>query len=118
MPVCYGCSHFLGLDYEKDVRDWYYLCVAGLQVASIDAQGDIRACLDIEKSPETTMGNIFKDSFADVWHNGFQLFRQKLSLRCEDCLKCKYDGWCAGGAHHSFDYVNNRQMICMKDILF
>ena len=25
MPVAYGCSHFVGFDYEHEVRDWYFL---------------------------------------------------------------------------------------------
>ena len=24
IPVLYGCQHFLGLDYEREVRDWYW----------------------------------------------------------------------------------------------
>lgn len=48
-PVTYGCSHYLGMEYEREVRDWYYLCTAGLYTASITANGDIIACLDIER---------------------------------------------------------------------
>lgn len=118
MPVSYGCSHFLGLEYERDVRDWYFLCVAGLQVASIDADGDIRACLDIEKNAHTVEGNLYKDSFTEVWNNRFLLYRKRLSLSCEACKGCLYVDWCAGGAHHSYDYEKNEQRICMKDILF
>ena len=55
-PVTYGCSHYLGLDYEREVRDWYFLCTAGIYTASIMANGDIGACLDIERRPETIMG--------------------------------------------------------------
>ena len=63
-------------------------------------------------------GNISKDSFSDVWKNRFEVFRRPLSDSCEDCKGCEYTGWCAGGAHHSYDYDNNRQRICMKGILF
>ena len=37
MPVTYGCSHFVGFDYEREVRDWYFLCNAGIYTASIMA---------------------------------------------------------------------------------
>lgn len=47
-PVTYGCSHYLGMEYEREIRDWYYLCTAGLYTASITANGDIIACLDID----------------------------------------------------------------------
>ena len=26
MPVTYGCSHFLGLDLERELRGWYFFC--------------------------------------------------------------------------------------------
>ena len=118
IPVGYGCSHFLGLDLERDVRDWFFLCGAGIHTASIRTNGDITACLDIEPRPELVQGNISKDLFSDVWKNRFEAFRVPLSDSCKDCRDCEYVRWCAGGAHHSFDYDNNKQRICMKGILF
>ena len=29
MPLSYGCCHFLGTEFEREVRDWYFLCGAG-----------------------------------------------------------------------------------------
>ena len=81
-PVTYGwCSHYLGLEWEREVRDWYFLCNAGVYVAGILSNGDIGACLDIERRPETIQGNIGTDSFVDVWENRFELFRKPLSER-------------------------------------
>lgn len=118
LPVSYGCSHFVGLDYEADVRDWYFLCNAGVYVASIMANGDIGACLDIERNPRTIQGNVWKERFTDVWKNRFEIFRSPISQLNRDCRECEYEKWCAGGAHHSWDYQNDRQMICFRDILF
>lgn len=118
MPVTYGCSHFVGFDYEREVRDWYFLCNAGIYTASIMANGDVGACLDIERTPRTIQGNILKTSFTQIWKERFEIFRQPLSGLCEDCKGCSYERYCAGGAHHSFDYENNRQRICLKGILF
>nr|MCR4903580.1 radical SAM protein [Butyrivibrio sp.] len=50
MPVTYGCSHYLGPEYEGEVRDWYFTCMAGITVASITSSGDVTACLDIERN--------------------------------------------------------------------
>ena len=118
MPVTYGCSHFLGLDYEREVRKWYFLCNAGVYVASIMANGDVGACLDIERRPETIQGNVYKENFTDIWKNRFEIFRKPLSPLNEKCSTCEYEKWCAGGAAHSWDYDQNEQRICMKDILF
>ena len=57
-PLEYGCSHYLGLEYEAEVREWYWLCNAGVYTAAVMANGDIGACLDIERRPETIQGNI------------------------------------------------------------
>ena len=87
-PVSYGCSHYLGMEYEREVRDWYYLCTAGLYTASICANGDIIACLDIERRPEFIQGNVLRDRFSEVWNNKFSIFRRDLSDDKEVCSKC------------------------------
>ncbi len=117
-PVSYGCSHYLGTDYEREVRDWYFFCSAGLYTASIMANGDIGACLDIERRPETIMGNVLRDDFTEVWKNRFEIFRTPLSDLCEECSRCDSRYFCEGGAHHSWDYTNNRPLFCFKNILF
>lgn len=117
-PVEYGCSHFLGLPYEVEVRDWYWLCNAGIHTASIMTNGDIAACLDIERRPELIQGNILKDRFSEVWKNGFQIFRKDLSDDAEMCRDCRHSKFCRGDAHHSYDYDHHRPMVCLKDVLF
>jgi len=114
-PLEYGCSHYLGLEYEAEVREWYWLCNAGVYTASIMANGDIGACLDIERRPETIQGNIRHDRLLDVWQNRFELFRRDLSDSCSSCQSCDHVRFCRGDAHHSWDYDNNRPMVCFKD---
>ena len=117
-PVMYGCSHYLGLDYEREVRDWYFLCNAGVYTASIMANGDIGACLDIERRPETIQGNILRDDFTKIWREGFDIFRRPLSDTNQKCRCCTSCAFCEGGAYHSWNYDENRPMVCFKDILF
>lgn len=71
MEVTFGCSHYLGVNDERMVRDDYFLCGAGILTASVRSNGDICACLDIENLPELVQGNIRKDDFADVWYHLF-----------------------------------------------
>jgi len=117
MPVTYGCSHFLGLDYEKEVREHYFICNAGVYLASIMCNGDIGACLDIERRPELIQGNIKKDRLKDVWENRFQIFREGLDTKSGRCRDCEVREYCAGGSAHSWDYDRNEQRICFKDLL-
>ena len=118
MPVQYGCSHFLGPWLEREVRDWYFLCNAGIYTASIMANGDIGACLDIPRNEKTVQGNIFRDRFTDVWRERFGIFRRPLSERNKTCSECPERKWCAGGAAHSWDYENECQQMCFKGELF
>ena len=117
-PVAYGCSHYLGMEYEREVRDWYYLCTAGLYTASICANGDIIACLDIERRPEFVQGNILRDRFSEVWNNKFQIFRRDLSDDNPTCAKCDQKDYCHGDSYHSWDFDKHEPMLCFKDILF
>jgi radical SAM protein with 4Fe4S-binding SPASM domain len=117
-PVCYGCSHYLGMEYEREVRDWYFLCTAGLYTASIMVNGDITACLDIERRPEFIQGNVLKEHFKDVWENKFQIFRKDLSLENEKCRNCKEAKYCHGDAYHTWDFDNNCPQVCFKEVLF
>ena len=117
-PVSYGCTHYLGLEYEKEIRDWYFICSAGIYTASIMANGDIGACLDIERRSETTEGNILKDDFTDVWKNRFKIFRTPLCEKNEKCRHCDSKYFCLGGSYHSWDYTNNKPLVCFKDMIF
>lgn len=117
-PVEYGCSHYLGLDYEREVRNWYFLCSAGVYTMSIMANGDIGGCLDIERRPETIMGNVLRDDLTDVWNNRFDIFRRPLSDSCAKCRDCSSVRYCEGGARHCWDYDKNEPQICFEGILF
>lgn len=118
MPVSYGCSHYLGTDYEREVRDWYFLCNAGIYVASIMANGNISACLDIERRPELIQGNIRRDDFKEVWLNKFEPFRQEDYRNCEKCQNCSDRLFCGGDSFHTWNFDKHEPNICFKDILF
>lgn len=116
-PVTYGCSHYLGLNYERVVRDCYFMCNAGIYTASIMCNGDIGACLDIERRPETIQGNILKDDFTRVWCDKFDIFRKSLAELNPQCRECSSRQFCEGGSYHSWNYNTNEPMVCFKDVL-
>ena len=118
LPVEYSCCHFLGEEYEAEVRDWYFLCNAGVYVAGIMFNGDIGACLDIPRNEKTIQGNIYNDRFTDVWNNRFEIYRNPLSDRNKECNNCVYSKYCRGGSYHSWDYDKEEPKVCMKGVLF
>lgn len=117
MHVTYGCSHFLGFDYEHELRDFYFQCGAGLQIASVMANGEIGACLDIERLPELIQGNIYKDDFVDVWENRFRVFRQDRVAGSSKCRNCESRSVCMGDSAHTWDFISNEPRYCVTEIL-
>ena len=116
IEVTYGCAHFVTYDYERFIRDFYFQCDAGVRVASIAANGDIVACLDIERRKELVQGNIYNDDFVDVWENKFEIFRQDWSNKSETCKKCEHKRVCMGDSAHTWDYDNNEPLYCVKTL--
>ncbi|MBR1508673.1 MAG: radical SAM protein [Eubacterium sp.] len=118
IPVEYSCCHFLGKEYEAEVRDWYFLCNAGIYVAGIFVNGDVGACLDVPRNERTIQGNIHDRSFTDIWKDEFKIFRTPLDTLNEKCSSCPEKKWCRGGSYHSWDYDDDHQKVCFKDVLF
>ena len=56
--ISFGCSHFVGVDLELEVRGWYFFCMTGLNVGSILSNGDIFVCPNVPRLPELIQGNI------------------------------------------------------------
>lgn len=117
MHISYGCSHYLGTDYEKEVRPFYFLCTTGLSTASILSNGDIYACPNVERRKELIQGNIRKDSFVDVWENKFEQFRHKRITKNKDCENCSEYDFCRGGSFHTWDFEKNEPKICLYKLL-
>lgn len=114
--VCYGCSHYLSTEYEREVRDYYFICGSGIYVASILCNGDIYSCLDIERRPELVQGNITKDRFSDVWFQRFQTFREDRTSKCELCQQCDERMYCGGDSTHTWDFEKKRPKFCLKNM--
>ena len=116
MEVTYGCSHFIGLEYEKELRNEYFFCMAGLYVASVLSNGDIFVCPNVPRRKELIQGNVKKDSFIEVWENKFEAFRNEYRTSNETCKKCKYWKYCNGDSFHTWNFEENKPNICLKDI--
>ncbi|MCI8291626.1 MAG: radical SAM protein [Clostridia bacterium] len=115
--VTYGCSHFLGMKYENEVRDNSFFCVSGFTTASILYNGDIYVCPDVERRKELIQGNIRKDDFVQVWQNKFKWFRNLDKLKCTECDNCEDWKYCRGDSLHTWDFNKNKPKICLNRIL-
>lgn len=100
IDLSYGCEGFLG-GYEMEVRDSFYECHAGVDVASVLADGSISGCPSIRSN--FYQGNIYKDDFMDVWNNRFEKFRNREWARKGECAECKLFRYCEGNGMHLRD---------------
>ncbi|SEM18333.1 radical SAM additional 4Fe4S-binding SPASM domain-containing protein [Butyrivibrio sp. ob235] len=117
MDVTYGCSHFVTYEYENELRDYYFQCGAGTKIASIRANGDIVACLDIERRPDLVQGNAYKDSFCAVWENRFERFRSDRTAESAVCKDCPHKDVCMGDSAHTWDYDTNEPLYCVSNMI-
>lgn len=100
IDASYACEGFLG-DYEAEVRDHFYQCAAGVSIASIRVDGAISGCTSIRANFE--QGNIYRDSFWEVWQNRFEPFRNREWARRGACAECGMFRYCQGGGMHLHD---------------
>ncbi len=107
--IVWSCPHYLG----KLVRGRVFRCSTGIHTASILANGDIFVCPNVPHRPEFIQGNILRDSFSEVWENGFRYFRQKpIPQKCRDCA---YLDKCKGDSVHTMDFDRNEPLFCYRD---
>ena len=109
----YGCDGFLG-KYEGEVRNHYYSCSAGINIASVLADGSISGCLSIRS--DYHQGNIYKDSFWEVWQNKFQVYRNRRWMKTDQCAGCKMWRYCQGNGMHLRD-GNGKLQLCQYQMI-
>ena len=117
MKLLYGCPSFLGLEYEKEVREHFFYCRTGITVASILYNGDLYVCPNVPRISSLIQGNIKIDNFKEIWDNKYKEFRKKDRTKCELCDSCDYYEFCLGGAYHTWDFEKNTQKRCIYHML-
>lgn len=117
LQLMYGCPGFLGLKYEKEVRDAYFYCRTGINVASILHNGDLFVCPNVQRRKELIQGNIRNDNFKYIWDNKYKEFRKKDRTKSKECEECEYWNYCLGGAYHTWNFENNCQNKCTYNMI-
>lgn len=113
--VTFGCAHFLGDEFEDEIRSHFFYCGTGINIGSILHNGDIFVCPNVPRQNNLIQGNIKKDSFSDIWNNKFEFFRDKNRTACEKCQKCDHWNECLGGSLHTWDFEKKQQKVCFMD---
>lgn len=107
--VTFSCEGYVG-KYESKVRDDYFFCRAGINIASILIDGSIGACPNINRN--FVQGNIYKDNFLDIWKNNFQIYRNKDWTKTGICSNCKEYKYCLGNGMHYWTEKKDTPLYC------
>ena len=110
MSVTVDEEGYLGCEFEREVRDSFYSCQAGIEVGGILANGDISACPSISR--KLVQGNIRRESFSDCWENKFQPFRDRKWMKQGMCTSCGQWRICKGNSLHLWDFDKNEPEVC------
>lgn len=105
----YGCEGFLG-NYEKEVRDNFFICRAGINIASILADGSVSACPNLRDN--FIQGNIYQDNFKEIWENKYAIFRDKTWTKTGICSDCEFYKYCEGNGMHLRDEKTGELLFC------
>jgi len=113
IDVSYACEGFLG-PYEQKVRDHFFYCRSGVEVASIRCDGAISGCTSVRSHMD--QGNIYRDDFWDVWQNRFQVMRDRSWTKKGQCKGCKVWRYCEGSGLHLYDDDGNLLVCYYKKV--
>jgi radical SAM protein with 4Fe4S-binding SPASM domain len=117
IDITYECGGFLGEFFEGEVRSGFFMCLAGITVGSILANGDIFVCPNVPRKKELIQGNVRKDRFSKVWNNKFEYFRDKERNKCEACSDCKYWNNCLGNSMHLWNFDKREPKMCHSKMI-
>lgn len=105
-----SCEAYVG-SYERKVRDSFFFCRAGINIASILNDGSVSACPNIHR--HYIQGSIYHDRFIDLWNNRFEVMRDRSWTRKGLCADCRVYRHCNGGAMHLWDDRENTILNCI-----
>jgi len=97
IETSFSCEAYAG-EYDHKIRNGLFFCRAGVNIGSVLADGSVSACPN--NSYEFVQGNIYKESFLDIWENKFRNMRNRSWMKTGICKNCKEFKYCNGGAMH------------------
>lgn len=112
----YSCEGYLGA-YELKVRDYFFFCRAGINIASVMCDGNVTGCLSV-RAKDFIQGNIYQQSFPDIWQNGYKVMRDRAWARKGICAACTEWNKCLGNGMHLHAGLDSGVARCNYEELY
>ncbi len=110
LKISFSCEGYIPFELDIKVRNEPFFCRAGINIASILADGTITGCNN--NGEDFYQGNISKDNFQEVWNNRFAEFRDKNWLKTGECMNCSHWKNCQGSSIHLRDKLSKGPHFC------
>jgi radical SAM protein with 4Fe4S-binding SPASM domain len=81
-----------------------------VRVAGVMVDGAILACPNNHRG--LAQGSVYRDSFLEVWREGFEPFRDRRRTRSPRCEGCEEWGLCQGNDMHLWDPERGETRLC------
>jgi radical SAM enzyme (rSAM/lipoprotein system) len=112
IDIKFSCEGYVGL-YELEVRDSFFFCRAGINIASVLIDGSISACPNIDR--RFSQGNIYRDNLNEVWESKYQVFRDRSWTKTGKCGSCREYSFCMGNGFHNRIYGESEVLVCHNE---
>ncbi|MFZ5966965.1 MAG: radical SAM protein [Bacillota bacterium] len=106
---------YLGRTWEKEVRDDFFYCGAGINIAGLLCDGTYSACPSLSKN--WAQGHIDALSFSEAWETKYANMRNRDWMKGGSCTKCKEWKNCQGSSLHLWDWELGRPKMCHYHLL-
>jgi len=111
IKTSFSCEAYAG-DYDHEIRDGLFFCRAGINIGSVLVDGSVSACPNNNQS--FVQGNIYKESFLNIWENKFETMRNRKWMKNGICKDCKDYKYCNGGAMHLRESCDGVALRCLN----
>lgn len=115
MHISYSEEGYLGCKFEKEVRDDFFFCGAGVNVGSLLADGSYSACPSLAR--DWIQGHVDEISFSEAWEKRYENMRNRKWMRTEGCKSCKQWNKCNGSSLHLWDFDEGKTKVCHYKML-
>jgi len=110
LNISFSCEGYLPFAKDIKIRDEPFFCRAGVNIASILADGSITGCNN--NGEDFYQGSIITDDFKTVWSERFKEYRHREWLKTGICKGCKEWNQCQGGSIHLREKDSENPLFC------